>query len=302
MEQIQRALLRAQRKREALGAEPSAGAAAHTLAYAGNAARPARAPVAAPVEDLSRIEYTRTRQVPCDPTTLAERRVVAHLGHDAAGNLFRVLRAQVLQKLRRHGLRSLAVIGPTPGVGKSMVAANLALAISREANQTVLLADLDLRRPRIGWYFGLGAGEPGIGDVLDGSQAIEDVLVNPGFQRLVLLPGSERFEDASEILSAPPMTALINELKHRYASRFVLYDLPPLLSADDAITVLPNIDAALLVVEDGVTTAAEIAECKRLLADLPLLGVVLNKSEVPSQAGYAGYRDTYKKDQARETA
>jgi len=162
----------------------------------------------------------------------------------------------------------------------------------------VLLADLDLRRPRVGWYFGLEHEEPGIADFLQGQATVEELLINPGFDRLVLLPGSTSFDDASELLTSPRMVELLEELKHRYHSRFVLADLPPLLSADDAIAVLPHLDAALLVVEDGVTTAEQIAECKRLLADTPLVGVVLNKSEVANQGAYYGYQDAYEKEQA----
>lgn len=297
MEQIQRALLRARRQKELNGEGGKARrGGAHNLVFSGNGR--VAPPTAPPPEDLSRIQYTRTRRVEPDRALLRERRLVAHLGNDAAGNLFRVLRAQVLQKLRRNGLKTLAVIGPTAGVGKSMVAANLSLAMSRETNQTVLLADLDLRRPRVGWYFGLDEDEPGIADFLHGEKSVEELLINPGFDRLVLLPGSRSFEDASELLTSPRMVELLEELRHRYHSRFVLADLPPLLSADDAIAVLPHIDAALLVVEDGVTTAEQIAECKRLLADTPLVGVVLNKSELASQSAYYGYQDAYEKEQA----
>lgn len=285
--------MRAKQQRESNG-QAAGAATAHNLAYGGaGGVRPALEPV---TEDLSRIRYTRTRCIECDPAGLRERRVVAHLGSDPAGNLFRVLRAQVLQKMRGNALRTLAIIGPTAGIGKSMVAVNLALAMAREANQTVLLADLDLRIPRVGWYFGLGDDEPGLADHLKGDRAIEDVLVNPGFERLVLLPGSRRFDDASELLSSAAMQRLLDELKHRYASRYVLVDLPPLLTADDAISILPHVDAALLVVEDGATTAEQIAECKRLLADTPLVGVVLNKSRVAAHTANYGYRDEYYKD------
>jgi Mrp family chromosome partitioning ATPase len=64
----------------------------------------------------------------------------------------------------------------------------------------------------------------------------------------------------------------------RFPDSLIIYDLPPLLRNDDAMVFIPNADATLLVVEDGVTTPDDLRRSLRLLQDTALLGTVLNKA------------------------
>ena len=98
-----------------------------------------------------------------------------------------------------------------------MIAANLAVGISQEVNQTVLLLDLDLRRPKIAKYFGLNP-EFGVRDYLIDDVPLSKIFVNPGMERLVLLPGKGSVADSSELLTTPKALALVDEIKNRYES------------------------------------------------------------------------------------
>jgi Mrp family chromosome partitioning ATPase len=80
------------------------------------------------------------------------------------------------------------------------------------------------------------------------------------------------------MLSSPKMTRLVDELKTRYASRIVLFDVPPLLSSADTLAFSPYVDAALLVIEEGKTEAQDARRASELLANTKLIGTVLNKS------------------------
>jgi protein-tyrosine kinase len=87
------------------------------------------------------------------------------------------------------------------------------------------------------------------------------------------------------------MLNLIKEIKSRYKSGIIIFDLPPLFAADDALLLLSHVDAALLVVEDGKNTSDELQKAMYILEETNLLGLVLNKSRqsLPSyQDGY-GY-------------
>jgi protein-tyrosine kinase len=75
------------------------------------------------------------------------------------------------------------------------------------------------------------------------------------------------------------MLALVEEFKHRYPSRVVIFDLPPLLHTADVLAFSPHTDALLMVVEEGRTTAEELQRALLLVKDSrPVLGIVLNKS------------------------
>ncbi len=79
---------------------------------------------------------------------------------------------------------------------------------------------------------------------------------------------------------------LIQELKHRYESRIIILDLPPLLSTDDAMVVMPQVDCVLMVVANGVSTPEEIEKAFNLLPKEKLVGVVYNKADEEAKAYY----------------
>jgi Mrp family chromosome partitioning ATPase len=81
------------------------------------------------------------------------------------------------------------------------------------------------------------------------------------------------------LLASAKVKQLVCDLRDRYKERIVIFDLPPLLNVDDAISVLPQIDCVLMVVGNGMVTKHEMDESLRHLHTTNLLGVVLNKAE-----------------------
>lgn len=223
-----------------------------------------------------RIAYTQTRTVTPSPAHLARERVIAGFADDRRAESYRQLRTQVLHKFRENGWRTLAVTSPNPGAGKTLTALNLAISLSLEVNQTVLLVDLDLRHSSVMHKLGIDA-EFGLVDYLEGRAELSDALINPGLDRLVILPNNAHGRHRSELLSSPQMAALMKDLVGRYESRLIIFDLPALLDDDDAMVFTPYVDATLLVVEDFVSTRSDIERSLRLLEGTPLIGTVLNK-------------------------
>ena len=225
----------------------------------------------------SGISYSQTRVHQISPAILRENRVLMGGINDEATSAYKVLRTQVLQRMVSRAWNALAVTSPGPAQGKTLTAVNLAVSLAREVHHTVLLVDLDLRNPSIHQCFGINP-DKGISDFLLRGTPINEILVNPGIERLVILPGRESLPNSSEILASPQMSQMVEELKSRYPSRFVLFDLPPTLSADDAMAFAPYVDAALLVIEEGKTTSDELMQTINLLGQVQIIGTVLNKS------------------------
>src|SRR3990172_1094728 len=147
-----------------------------------------------------------------------------------------------------------------------------------EVGYTVLLVDADLRHPDVNNYFGLEP-EYGLSDYLMSDKPIAELLLKPaGIQGLVILPGGKPLPNSVEMLNSPKMSRLVEELKTRYPSRIILFDLPPLLATADAIAFAPYVHAALLVLEEGKTPMQDAQRATELLKDTHLIGVVLNKS------------------------
>lgn len=235
--------------------------------------------------ELEDINYEHTRVVKLRKSHLEKNRIVAFNKNDAMSMNFDLLRTQVLQKMKQNGWRTLAITSPTPEAGKTVVAINLAISIAQQTNKSAILVDFDLRRPKIAAYMGL-ALEKSLNDLLDGSAVLSEVLVNPDIPRLVLLPTKQPVRNSSETLSSKKVADLIKDLRERYESRIVIFDLPPMLVIDDAIALLPQIDCVLLVVANGMSTRREIEDCLRLLPTTNLIGTVLNKAEIETGTYY----------------
>lgn len=231
--------------------------------------------VKAPAVEPQKIEYTQTRVVQLDADHLRRQRVIAGNYNDKRTESYRQLRTQILRKLRENNWRTLAITSPNSQAGKSLTALNLAISLSLEVNQTVMLVDLDLRNSSILQKLGVQS-EYGLIDVLEGRAELTQTLINPGFDRLVVLPNGAR-NHRSELLSSPQMGKLLSDIVNRYQDRLIIFDLPALLDDDDALVFAPYADALLLVVEDGVSKRGDLERCKQLLEGTQLLGTVLNK-------------------------
>lgn len=224
------------------------------------------------------IVYTRTRSLDIPRSVLRQRRVMAAYDKGPFVDAFKILRTQVIHRLRENNWNVLGVTSPGHGEGKTLTAVNLAASLAMETSQTVLLVDANLRSPSIHETFGL-ADCPGLADYLLDDQPVEDLLVHPGIGRFVLLPGGRAISNSTEILTSPKMVALVEEFKHRYPARIVIFDLPPLLHTADVLAFSPYTDALLLVVEEGKTTAEEVQRALSLVKNSrPVLGTVLNKA------------------------
>ncbi|GAB6139480.1 CpsD/CapB family tyrosine-protein kinase [Methylosoma difficile] len=223
---------------------------------------------------------------------MIERRVVAMQKHTPESDIFRMLRTKILRQLKENGWSSFGVTAPTQGAGKSMISVNLAITMAMEQNQEVLLVDLDLRYPKLHWYLDMKI-TTGLRDYILSDVPLADILINPGFERLTVLPGRGQAIGSSELVSAPKMQALIKEIKEVNKSKIIIFDLPPILAADDVLASMDYYDAALLVIEDGKNTPDEVTKSLQLLSETNLLGTVLNKSDNPPDHQSYYSKDVY---------
>jgi exopolysaccharide/PEP-CTERM locus tyrosine autokinase len=199
--------------------------------------------------------------------------------HEEFTQAFKILRTQIVHAMRDNNWNAIAITSPGDSDGKTVTAINLAIHLAAEVDRTVLLVDANLRQPELHTYFGLTA-EQGLSDFLVDQVALEKVLIHPGIERLVLLPGGKPLPNSAEMLGSPMMQDLVAELKKRYPQRIVLFDLPPVLTASDALAFAPYVDATILVAAQGHTTHQDIERAAELLGSTTnLLGIVLNKTK-----------------------
>jgi protein-tyrosine kinase len=225
-------------------------------------------------------EETLTMSV--NETVLRENRIISALETSAFTDAYNLLRTQVLQRFKENNWNVLGVTSPGTGEGKTLTAINLAISIAREVDYTVLLVDANLRHPWMLEHFGLEHRQ-GLSDYLTDDTPIADLLVKSGrIEHLVVLPGGRPLTNSAEMLNSPKMVDLVANMKSRYHSRVIIFDLPPVLSTADALAFSPYVDAVLLVVEEGITQKHDVEHAVELLDNTNIVGTVLNKAETPS--------------------
>jgi len=225
------------------------------------------------------VVYDQTQEITLDDKVLRENRILTGLEPGAFTDAYNLLRTQVLQRFKENNWNVLAVTSPGSGEGKTLTAINLAISIAREVDYTVLLVDANLRHPWMLEHFGL-EGHKGLSDYLLHDTPIAELLIRPSrVEHLVVLPGGEPLANSAEMLNSPKMAQLVADMKSRYHSRIIIFDLPPVLSSADALAFSPYVDAALLVIEEGVTEKQDLERAVELLSSTNIVGTVLNKAE-----------------------
>lgn len=191
---------------------------------------------------------------------------------------FDILRTRLLHAMKEREWKRIAITSPTQGCGKTYIAANLALSLSRRPSSKTVLLDLDLRNPGLATL--LGQTDAGtIRDFLNGDQPLESHFKRVG-RTLALGLNDTALPDAAEVLHEPSTAASLSAMVAHLNPEMVIIDAPPTLVGDDVLALLPMVDALLMVIDGTKTTAEEVRNCERLFAGhCPLMGVVLNRAQ-----------------------
>jgi protein-tyrosine kinase len=213
-----------------------------------------------------------------DGAHLQSKRIISHDITDRRSRYFDMLRTQVSQTMDLKGWKTLAVTSPTPACGKTFTALNLALSIARQPERSVLLVDLDFQKPQVAASLGIECDE-GVLSVLEGRTPLSDEIIptRVGDLRFMVLPTASTIA-SSELSSSRAMVAMLQDIKRDHQSKTIILDLPPILSGDDVIAILPQMDCVLLVTAVGTTTVSQIKECNKHLQSAEVIRTVLNKA------------------------
>ena len=229
-------------------------------------------------ESTARADISSYPTLAIDQAHVQDHRVVGFGGVSPnALSAYRMIRTRLLQSMRTNHWRSIAVSSAGMGEGKSLTSINLALSLSREGNQNVFLIDLDMRRPTISRYLGVYP-KRGVQDFFDGHTDVASIFFRIGAPGLVIATVTESRDNSSELLSSDRLPQIIDYVFNVDPKAVLLLDMPPLLVADDALAVMPRVDAILLVATEGKTKRADLAAAIELVQQFGLAGVVLNGS------------------------
>lgn len=223
------------------------------------------------------VSQTRTRNTELNLKVLDQAKILHDCRNHPAADQVKILRAQMLHQLMSTDGNSVLITSPRPGTGKTINAINVAISIAQEIDRTVLLIDANLRNPAVHNYFGIKE-EKGLADYLLGKAEIPDLLINPGIEKLTILPAGRRLLTSSEMLGASRMAELVNEMKNRYEDRILVFDGPDILTNADTLVFSRLVDGIILVVEAEKTTRQDVQDAISRLSDAKLLGTIFNRA------------------------
>ncbi len=230
------------------------------------------------------------------------------------------LQTQIELATRDRSLHMLAITSTTPGDGKTVVAANLAISMAK-TGKSVLLIDANLRHPTLHEQFDIPADAKGFGNAIvafrgpssfatstyqqekskayNGAPGIKNVTDEPSLApfirvtdipNLYIMPSGPLPPYPPELLDSKAMQRLLVALSKSGAD-VIIFDAPALLGLADSIILATKVDGVLVVVDATRANKRHLQQAKVQLneANVRVLGCVLNKG--PRNRQKAPYKE-----------
>ncbi len=237
-------------------------------------------------------KYSYSRSVHLDPRVLSNNRCVALFPDSHDLEPYKILRTQILQNTKAEQGNTVMITSSLPGEGKTLTSINLAFTFAQEFSQTAFLVDCDLRQQSVHRMLGIPS-DLGVVDYLLNDRPLTDLIMWPGIEKITFISGGRRLQQSAELLGSDRMKALVQEMKTRYADRYIFFDAPPVLTGADTLAFAPSVDSILLVVQAGKTSLTDVRKAISLLPPEKLLGLVLNDVDAKSRSEYYAYHYYY---------
>lgn len=171
-------------------------------------------------------------------------------------------------------LKSILFTSTGANEGKSLTAANIAVAIARTGDQAVIL-DCDLRKPVQHLIFGKKA--EGLSNVLSGRGTISSYFQYTDIPNLRLIASGPVPTNPSELLRSRKMSEILSFLRNQ--ADYLIIDTPPVLPVTDACILGSHVDGIVLVLGAGMVKPEAAKRAKETIAAAHgnILGIMVNR-------------------------
>lgn len=171
----------------------------------------------------------------------------------------------------------LLMMSAEPAQGKSMITANLSMALA-EFGEKVVIIDCDFRLPRIHQMFNL-KNDTGLVDVLENGAALQNAIQKTPFPGIKVLTCGSNTDQPFISLCSSNMSNVIQELKSQFD--YVLLDSPALLAVADVLAIAQNVDGLLQVIRQGHSKKGSILKSCKFLSGFPdkYVGLIINQAD-----------------------
>ncbi|WP_170145386.1 CpsD/CapB family tyrosine-protein kinase [Ammoniphilus oxalaticus] len=197
--------------------------------------------------------------------------------HSVIAEQFRAIRENIGFTAHNQSLNSIAITSPQSGEGKSLIAANLAVSMSRQG-QRVLLVDAHFKSPMIHTLFSL-SNAVGLADVLRGAIGWEEATQQSELAGIDILTAGSLIGGSNEWLYPQAFRGWLSMTTDLYD--VVLVDCPPIIDCADTQIIAYQVDGVILTLRRGVSDLARAEEAKNrlTLSKANILGVIFNDKD-----------------------
>lgn len=204
------------------------------------------------------------------------------LPNSLSAEAYKTLRTNIEQITSIDNIKTILITSSISGEGKSTVAGNLAISLSKN-NHKVLVIDCDLRRPSLHNKFNI-ENEYGVGEVLLGDNELKSSIKKIDSRLSVLTAGKIK-NDTAELFATENMKQLLEEVRITYD--YIIIDSAPIIPVADTCVLASGIDAAILVVRANKSKEKLVIHSyEKLKTKTKILGMILNDSERKSKNKY----------------
>lgn len=219
----------------------------------------------------SDVQFAMTQQesssyIQAGETKLSAEVVAAHAPTSGAAEALRALRSQLMLRWfqPKTDNKAVAVVGVERGVGRSWLAANLAVTFSQLGRSTVLL-DADMRHPSQHQLFGL-EGVVGLSEILMGRASLNQAVHRHGsLPALSVITAGSMTSNPQEMIARIEFEQLLDGL--RQMADVIIIDTPAALECADAHIIATRASGALLVAQRDVSNVRSLRAYSDALRD-----------------------------------
>ncbi|MBA3053148.1 MAG: polysaccharide biosynthesis tyrosine autokinase [Candidatus Omnitrophota bacterium] len=188
-------------------------------------------------------------------------------------------------------IRSLLITSTMPGEGKTSFAVALSHILAHAENSVVLI-DTDLRKPKIQGIFGIDTS-PGLSGYLSGQAGLEKIIHKTEIPNLAIIPAGVIPPNPSELLERDTFGKLLKKLREQF--RWVIFDSPPIFPVSDAVIISKITEGTVYLIDFGKTKKEPAKEGKEKLekAGAKIIGAVINNIDIEKHKYYYPYYSYY---------
>ena len=194
---------------------------------------------------------------------------------------FKSIRTHLLFNATKTEGNTYLVTSAGPGVGKSFIAANLAVAMAMTGKR-VLLIDADTRLGHLQDLFNLpninGLVDYLVDDTVDAANS-SYMIQTTLYENLHFIPRGKGHSHASELFLNGKMKALLDFYRQFYD--YIIIDTSPVMGTSDALSIGQLVDSVLFVVRYDVSNLKQVnyAVEKLQRANVKVEGIIFNDAK-----------------------